>query len=138
MKRSPLFTLLSGLGIAAVMVLTAALVAWIGRAALDSFEVWQQAFESARPYLRWWRALLYAALFALWWDLLRRYRHRPQDRLLMKRIGTLGLVLFTSPNKTMCSSIDIPIAAQRDTSQKGRVRVGREWGLKGKSSIRKG
>ena len=95
MKRSPLFTLLSSLGIAAVMILTAALVAWIGRAALSSFEAWQHAFESARPYLRWWRALLYAALFALWWDLLRRYRHRPQDRLRVKRIGTLGLLLFT-------------------------------------------
>lgn len=95
MKRSPLFTLLSALRIAAVMVLTAALVAWIGCAALGSFEVWQQAFESAQPYLRGWRALLYAALFALWWDLLRRYRHRPQDRLSVKRIGALGLVLFT-------------------------------------------
>lgn len=95
MKRSPLFTLLSSLGIAAVMILTAALVAWIGCTALGSFEVWQQAFESARPCLRWWRALLYAALFALWWDLLRRNRHRPQDRLRVKRIGALGLVLFT-------------------------------------------
>ena len=95
MKRSPLFTLLSSLGIAAVMVLTAALVAWIGRTALGSYEAWQQAFESARPYLRWWRALLYAALFALWWDLLRRYQHRPQDRLRVKRIGALGLVPFT-------------------------------------------
>ncbi|WP_458369660.1 hypothetical protein [Pseudomonas fluorescens] len=94
MKRSLLFTLLSGVGIAAVMILSAALVAWIGRTALGSFEVWQQAFESARPYLRWWRALLYAALFALWWDLLRRYPHRPQDRLRVKRVGTLGLVLF--------------------------------------------
>ena len=94
MKRSPLFTLLSGLGVAALMILTAALVAWIGRTALGSFEVWQQAFESARPNLRWWRALLYAALFALWWDLLRRYRHRPEDRLRVKRIGTLGLVFF--------------------------------------------
>ena len=95
MKRSPRFTLFSGLGIAAVMMLTVALVAWTGRTALDSVEVWQQALESARPYLRWWRALLYAALFALWWDLLRRYRYRPQDRLRVKRIGTLGLVLFT-------------------------------------------
>ena len=95
MKHSRLFTMLSGLGIATVMILTAALVAWIGRTALGSFEVWQQAFESARPYLRWWRALLYAALFALWWDLLRRYRHRPQHRLRVKRIGALGLVLFT-------------------------------------------
>lgn len=95
MKRSLLFTLLSGLGIAAVMILTAALVAWIGRIALGSFEVWQQAFESARPYLRGWRALLYAALLALWWDLLRRYRHRPQDQLRVKRIGALGLVLVT-------------------------------------------
>lgn len=43
-----------------------------------------------------------------------------------------------APNKTKPSCIDIPIAVQRDTSQKGRVRVGREWGLKGKSSIRKG
>ncbi|WP_448144744.1 hypothetical protein [Pseudomonas silesiensis] len=95
MKRSLLFTLLSSLGIAAVMVLTAALVAWIGRTALGSLDAWQQAFESLRPYLRWWRALLYGALFALWWDLLRRYRHRPQDRLRVKRIGTLGLVLLT-------------------------------------------
>ncbi|WP_053158222.1 hypothetical protein [Pseudomonas sp. Pf153] len=95
MKRSQLFTLLSGLGIAAVMILTAALVAWIGRTALVSLEVWQQALESVRPYLRWWRALLYTALFALWWDLLRRYRHRPQDRLRVKHIGALGLVLFT-------------------------------------------
>ena len=93
MKRSPLFTLFSGLGIAAVMILTAALVAWIGRTALGCFEVWQQAFESVRPYLRWWRALLYGALFALWWDLLRRYRHRPQDRLRVKRFGVMGLTL---------------------------------------------
>jgi uncharacterized BrkB/YihY/UPF0761 family membrane protein len=95
MKRSWLFTLLSNLGIAAVMILTAALVAWISSTALGSFEAWQQAFESVQPYLQWWRALLYAALFALWWDLLRRYRHRPQDRLRVKRIGTLGLVLLT-------------------------------------------
>ncbi len=89
MKRSPLFTLLSGLGIAAVTILTAVLVAWIGRTALGSFEAWQQAFESARPYLRLWRALLYAALFTLWWDLHRRYRHRPQDRLRVKRIRSI-------------------------------------------------
>jgi len=95
MKRSLLFTLLSGLGIAAVTILTAALVAWIGCTALGSFEVWQPVFESVRPYLRGWRALLYGALFAMWWDLLQRYRHRPQDRLRVKRIGTLGLVLFT-------------------------------------------
>ncbi|WP_339420373.1 MULTISPECIES: hypothetical protein [unclassified Pseudomonas] len=95
MKRSPLFTLLSSLGMVAVMILTSALVAWIGRTALGSFDAWQQAFESAQPYLRWWRALLYGALFALWWDLLRRYRHRSQDRLRVKRIGTLGLVLLT-------------------------------------------
>ncbi|RMQ40364.1 hypothetical protein ALQ04_100591 [Pseudomonas cichorii] len=94
MKRSPLVTLLSSLGIAARMILTAALIAWIARAALGSFEAWQQAFESVRPYLRWWRALLYGALFALWWNLLRRYRHRPQDRLRVKRIGVFGFVLF--------------------------------------------
>ena len=94
MKRSPLSTLLSSMGIAAVMILTAVLVAWIGRTALGSFEAWQQAFESVRPYLRWWRALLYGTLFALWVDLLRRYRHRPQDPLRVKRIGALGLVLF--------------------------------------------
>ncbi|OCW18409.1 MULTISPECIES: hypothetical protein [Pseudomonas] len=95
MKRSLLFTLLSSLWVAAVMILAAALVAWIGRTALGSFEVWQQTLESIRPYLRWWRALLYGILFALWRDLLRRYRHRPQDRLRVKRAGTLGLLLFT-------------------------------------------
>lgn len=95
MKRSLLFTLLSSLWVAAVMILAAALVAWIGRTALGSFEVWQETLESIRPYLRWWRALLYGILFALWRDLLRRYRHRPQDRLRVKRAGTLGLLLFT-------------------------------------------
>lgn len=95
MKHSLLFTLLASLGIAAVMILTATLDAWIGRTALGSFEDWQQAFESIRPYLRWWRALLYGALFAFWWDLLRRYRHRPQDRLRVKRIGAMVFVLFT-------------------------------------------
>ncbi|MFS2068408.1 hypothetical protein ACEN9D_06595 [Pseudomonas sp. CT11-2] len=95
MKRSRLFTLISGLRIAAGMILTAVLVAWIGRNALGRFEVWQLVFESVRPYLRWWRALLYSALFALWWDLLRHYRHRPQDRLRVTRIGTMGLLLFT-------------------------------------------
>ncbi|MBX8544098.1 hypothetical protein K5D53_05555 [Pseudomonas cichorii] len=94
MKRSLLFTLLSGLGMAAVMILAAALVAWIGRTALGSFEAWQQSFEFVRTYLWWWRALLYSALLALWWDLFRRHRQRPQDRLRVKRIGTLGLVLF--------------------------------------------
>ncbi|NWB09075.1 hypothetical protein HX862_14275 [Pseudomonas sp. D5002] len=94
MKRSLLFTLLSSLGIAAVMILSATLVAWIGRTALGSFEVWQQAYESARPYLRWWRALFYGGFFALWWDLLRRYRRRPQDLLRVKRIGVFGFVLF--------------------------------------------
>jgi uncharacterized membrane protein len=39
--------------------------------------------------------LLCVVFFALWWDLLRRYRHRPQHRLRVKRIGALGLVLFT-------------------------------------------
>ncbi|BDB20853.1 hypothetical protein cym2001_42180 [Pseudomonas sp. CYM-20-01] len=95
MKRSPLVTLLSSLGIAAGMILTAALVVWIGRTALGSFEVLQQTLESLQPHLRWWRVLLYGGFFALWWDLLRRYRHRPQDRLRMKRIGALGLVFFT-------------------------------------------
>ena len=95
MKRSPLLTLLSSLGIAALMILTAALVAWIGCTALGSFEVWQDALESARHYLWWWRALLYSVLFTLWWDLLRRYRNRPQDQLRVKRIGVLGLVLST-------------------------------------------
>ncbi|AKK01084.1 hypothetical protein [Pseudomonas citrulli] len=95
MNRSFLFTLLSNLVIAAVMILTATLVAWLGSTALSSFETWQQAFESARPYLQCWRALLYGVLFALWWDLLRRYRQRPPDRLRVKRIGILGLVLLT-------------------------------------------
>ncbi|WHS57700.1 hypothetical protein [Pseudomonas sp. G2-4] len=94
MKHSLLFTLLSSLWVAAVMIPTAALVAWIGSTVLGSFEVWQQALESIRPYLRWWRALLYGVLFAVWWDLLRRYRHRPQDRLRVQRIGAMGLALF--------------------------------------------
>lgn len=95
MKRSRRLTLLLGLGIGAVMILAAALVTQIDSAALGSLEVWQQAFETIRPYLRWWRVLLYSTLFVLWLDLRRYYRHRPQDRLRMKRIGAIGLVLFT-------------------------------------------
>ena len=95
MNRSRLLTLLSGLGIAAVMLLVAALLTQLGSTALRSVETWQQALESARPYLRAWRVLLYSALFALWWDLLRRHQHRPPDRLRVQRIGAMGLVLFT-------------------------------------------
>ncbi len=95
MNRSRLFTLLSGVGIAAVMLLVAALVVHIGSTALSRVETWQQALEATRPYLRLWRALLYSALLALWWDLHRRYRKRPPDRLRVQRIGAMGLVLFT-------------------------------------------
>ncbi|CAG8864445.1 hypothetical protein [Pseudomonas fluorescens] len=95
MNRSRLFTLLSGLGIAALMLLVAALITQLGSTALGSIETWQQALEAARPYLRLWRGLLYSALMALWWDLLRRYRHRPPDRLRVQRIGAMALVLVT-------------------------------------------
>ncbi len=95
MNRSRLFTLLSALGVAAVMLLVAALLTQLGSTALGSVEVWQQALESARPYLRVWRGLLYSMLFALWWDLLRRYRQQPLDRLRVQRVGAMGLVLFT-------------------------------------------
>lgn len=95
MNRSRLFTLLSGLGIAALMLLAAALVTQLGSTALGSVETWQQALEAARPYLRLWRILLYSVLLVLWWDLLRRYRHRPADRLRMQRMAAMGLVLFT-------------------------------------------
>ncbi|WP_282357124.1 hypothetical protein [Pseudomonas sp. PS01303] len=95
MKRSRRITLLSGLGIAAMMLLAAALLTPLGSSGLGRFETWQQALESARPYLRLWRVLLYSALFALWWDLYRRYRHRPPDRLRVQRIGAMGLLFFT-------------------------------------------
>lgn len=95
MNRSRLLTLLSALGVAAVMLLVATLVTQLGSMALGSVDTWQHAFEATRPYLRVWRVLLYGALFALWWDLLRRYRHRPADRLRVQRIGTMGLVLVT-------------------------------------------
>lgn len=95
MNRSRLFTLLSGLGIAALMLLVAALITQLGSTALGSIETWQQALEAAQPYLRLWRGLLYSALMALWWDLLRRYRHRPPDRLRVQRIGAMALVLVT-------------------------------------------
>ena len=95
MNRSRLFTLLSALGVAAVMLLVAALLTQLGSTALGSVETWQQTLEAARPYLRVWRALLYGTLFALWWDLLRRYRHRSPNRLCVKRIGAMGLLLVT-------------------------------------------
>lgn len=95
MNRSRLFTLLWGVGITALMLLAAPLITQLSSTALGSVETWQQALESARPYLRIWRVLLYGALFSFWWDLLRRYLHRPPDRLRVQRIGVMGLVLFT-------------------------------------------
>ena len=94
MNRSRLLTLLSALGVAAVMLLVASLVTQLG-STLGSVETWQHAFEATRPYLRVWRVLLYSALLALWWDLHHRYRHRPPDRLRVQRIGAMGLALFT-------------------------------------------
>jgi glutamine synthetase adenylyltransferase len=100
MQRSLTATLLSGLGIAALMILAAVITLRVGSALLGSFEAWQQAFESAQPYLRLWRALLYAALLALWLDLLRRHRESPPARLRVTRIGIMGLVLFTGVELT--------------------------------------
>ncbi|WP_065943415.1 hypothetical protein [Pseudomonas sp. 25 R 14] len=93
MKRLGLFRLLSGLGIATVMILTALVSAWMGGTLAGSLGSWQHTLESARPYLRGWRALLYGTLCVLWWDLLQRYRHRSQDQHHLKRLGVLGLVL---------------------------------------------
>jgi hypothetical protein len=78
---------------AAMLLLSIFVIAWIDRTALGHFEAWQQASEFARPYLRGWRALLYVVLFTLWWDVRRRYRHRPRDRSRIKRLGTLALML---------------------------------------------
>lgn len=93
MKRLGTATLLAGLGMAAVMVAAAALVALIGSALLGGVDAWQQAFAAARPYLHIWRALLYGGVLLLWLDLLRRYRHRPADRQRMQRSGVIGLLL---------------------------------------------
>lgn len=100
MQRSLASTLLSGLGIAALMILTAVITLRVGSALLGSVEAWQQALESARPYLRLWRALLYSILFALWLDLLWRHRGRPHALLRVKRIGIMGLVLVTCAELT--------------------------------------
>lgn len=100
MQRLLASTLLSGLGIAALMILAAVITLWVGSALLGSFEAWQQAFDSARPYLRLWRALLYSILFALWLDLLRRHRDRPHALPRVKRIGIMGLMLVTCAELT--------------------------------------
>ncbi|MDH1440397.1 hypothetical protein N5O88_10030 [Pseudomonas sp. GD03721] len=95
MQRSLSSTLLSGLGIAALMILVPAMALILGSSLLGGLEAWQQAFESARPYLRLWRALLYGALFALWLDLLRRQRGNPYALPRVQRLGIMGLALFT-------------------------------------------
>lgn len=100
MPRSLAATLRSGLGIVALMLLTAVITLWVGSALLGSVEAWQQAFESAQPYLRLWRALLYSVLFALWLDLLRCHRDRPHTLPQLKRIGVMGLVLVTCAELT--------------------------------------
>lgn len=100
MQRSRSSTLLSGLGIAALMILVPAMALIVGSALLGGLEAWQQAFESTRPYLRLWRVLLYGVLFALWLDLLRRHRGRPHALLRVKRLGIMGFVLFTCAELT--------------------------------------
>lgn len=100
MPRSLTSTLRSGLGIAALTILAAVITLLVGSTLLGSFEAWQQALKSARPYLRLWRALLYGVLLALWLDLLRRHRGRPQARLRVTRIGIMGLVLFSCAELT--------------------------------------
>lgn len=100
MPRSLASTLLSGLGIAALMILAAVITLRVGSTLLGSFEAWQQGFESARPYLRLWRALLYSVLFALWLDLLLRHRDKPHALPRVKRIGVMGLVLVTCAELT--------------------------------------
>lgn len=92
MKRLGSTALLAGLGMAALMVLAML----IGSALLGDVDAWQQAFVSARPYLRIWRALLYGGLLLLWLDLLRRYRHRPEDRQRVQRSGVIGLLLISA------------------------------------------
>jgi hypothetical protein len=94
-KRLGTTTLLAGLGMAAVMVAAAALAALICSALLGGVDAWQLAFESARPYLHIWRALLYGGVLLLWLDLLRRYRHRPVDRQRVQRSGVIGLLLVS-------------------------------------------
>lgn len=94
MKRLGSAILLTGLGMATLMVLAAALTTLIGSALLGGVDAWQQTFASARPYLRIWRALLYGGLLLLWLDLLRRYRHRPEDRQRVQRSGVIGLLLI--------------------------------------------
>ena len=100
MQRSPSSTRLSGLGIAALMLLASGITLIVGSTLLGDFEAWQQALESARPYLRLWRALLYGTLLALWLDLLRRHRDKPHALLRVKRLGIMGLVLFTCAELT--------------------------------------
>lgn len=94
MKRLGSAALIAGLGMAVLMVLAAALSMLIGSALLGGVDAWQQAFASARPYLRIWRALLYGGLLLLWLDLLRRYRQRPEDRQRVQRSGVIGLLLI--------------------------------------------
>lgn len=94
MKRLGSTTLLTGLGMATLMVLAAVLAMLIGSALLGGVDAWQQTFASARSYLRIWRALLYGGLLLLWLDLLRRYRHRPEDRQRVQRSGVIGVMLI--------------------------------------------
>lgn len=95
MQHSLSSMLLSGLGVAALMILAPATALILGSTLLGGLEAWQQAFEGARPYLRLWRILLYSTLFALWLDLLRRERDNPHARPRVQRLGIMGLALFT-------------------------------------------
>lgn len=100
MPRSRTSTLRSGLGIAALMLLASAITLILGSALLGGFEAWQQSLESARPYLRLWRALLYGTLLALWLDLLLRHRDKPHALPRVRHLGIMGLVLFTCAELT--------------------------------------
>ena len=91
MKRLNLSDLLAGLGIGLLLLLVAAGFARVGIALFGSLEAWNTALADAAPYLRVWRAALYATLICVWLKLCRHHRNSPEDLARIRNIGLRGL-----------------------------------------------
>lgn len=90
MKRINRSDLLAGLGIGLLFLLVVAGFAQAGIALFGSLDAWNAALATAEPYLRVWRAGLYATLICAWLKLCRHHRNSPENLMRIRRIGLQG------------------------------------------------
>lgn len=87
-------TTISGLLI--LMVVTTALMSWIGSLATGGIDNWKTALKSAAPYLFIFRLSLYSIVAVFWAKTYRIYREKDNQAGLerTRRIGLLSLAII--------------------------------------------